>query len=88
MKLLKLLLIGIGIAFGVLGGAILLRCIYLLFWLGDWDYCDFTHYASLGKDAKTGQVEFTEYSTGEAPWYSDIPAWCWGVVDPIFWTAC
>jgi hypothetical protein len=79
MKLLRPILTGVGVAFGMLGCAILLRCLFLVLWLGGWEYADFTHFDSLGKNAETGQVEFTEYHTGEGPWYAYFPAWGWGL---------
>lgn len=73
----KTFLLGIAIAFTLLGCGILLRSAYLSFTLGSFEYGDFTHYSSLGKNPDTGEVDFTEYPTGEAPWYSFIPVWWW-----------
>ena len=68
---LKILAIG----FGIVGGLILLHCLYLSFTLGDFEYGDFLHYATLGRNPDTGAIDFTEYPTGEGPWYIYISAW-------------
>jgi hypothetical protein len=55
---------------------IVFRCASLAAALGGYDYGNFFEYASVGYDRDINRVVFTDYPTGESPWYSDIRAWC------------
>jgi len=63
------------VVFGITGSLVLLRCLSLASALGGWDYGDFMQFAWVGYDATTRSVTFTDYPTGERPWYSFVPAW-------------